>query len=489
MGKIVAWVVGIVTTALVGAGVTAVVASIIATVAVGVVLAAGAVAIANKMAKAMTPDMGSAAEFAAQGAQGIMVNKTGSSQSIPVIYGETRTGGIRVFAETEGTVGSGDDEVNNAYLHMAFVISEGEINRCSAVYFDGVLAATCPTNGASDPSYWTVQPDWVVDGARKVDIYFREGTDGQTEASVLGNIKGAWTPHFKGIAYAYLRLEYDADVWKNGVPQVTFQIQGKKVPSTSNGTSLSYSDNPARCILDYLTNTRYGKGIAPADLDLPSFAAAETYCNTKGFETRGNVTTNGTIYANLIDLLTSCRGYIAFGNKYKLLIDQVDTGPVMLAITKHNTVGNIDYVLGDKTTMFNKMTAKFLNESTDYKDDIKVLDSTALRTADNGLVLEAEIPLPFTKTASVVETILREEINQSRQSHMVAMKVTVEGIDLQVGDKVSVTNETFGITNKLFRVMTTVIEPSSEVNLTLREYDADVYGSSIITDALVDNND
>ena len=103
--------------------------------------------------------------------------------------------------------------------------------------------------------------------------------------------------------------------------------------------------------------------------------------------------------------------------------------------------------------------------------------------------LEANIPLPFTKTASVVEQILIEEINQSRQSHMIQLKCTVEAIDLQVGDKVTVTNSTFGITNKEFRVMSTVVEPSSEVTLSLREYDSAVYGSSIITNARNDDND
>ena len=480
MSKVVA-VVAYIAAALVGAGVTAVVATVIATVAVGVVLAAGATAIANKMIKSMTPEMGTAAEFDVQGSQGIMVNKTGSSQTIPVIYGETRTGGIRVFAEANDT--------DNKFLHLVFVIAEGEIEKCSRVYFDGVEAAVLQgdADGVSNPTNWLVNSPWSDDGG-KVDIYFRPGTDAQTEITQLGDIKGSWTPHFKGIAYAYLRLEYNEEVWTNGVPNITFDVKGKKVPATSDGTSLSYSDNPARCILDMLTNTRYGKGIAPADLDLTSFASAETYCDTKGFELRGNVTTNGTIYANLIDMLTSCRGYVAFGNKYRLLIDRADSS-TPFEITKHNTVGNVDYVLGDKKSMFNKMTAKFLNASTDYKDDIVVKSSATLKTYDNGLDLEAEIPLPFTKTKSVVEQILTEEINQSRQSHMIQLKVTVEGIDLQVGDLVNVTNETFGITQKTFRVMGTIIEPSSEVTLSLREYDVNVYGSSIITNSRADDND
>jgi len=480
MAKIVAAAISYGAGLLVGAGVAAATATVVSYVVVGIALAAGAVAIANKLQKAMTPDLGSAAEFAAQGAQGIMVNKTGSSQSIPVIYGKTRTGGTRAFVHTEGTVG----DYENAYLHLVFAIGEGEMNKCSEIFFDGVSAGTCSSAGATDPGSWSISSPW----SGKVNMYFRPGTDSQ---SAIGDLtsKASWTdPRFRGIAYAYLRLGYDEDVWKNGLPEVTFNVEGKKVPATSDGTTLGYSDNPARCVLDYLTNTRYGKGIAPADLDLTTFASAETYCNTKGFHTRGNVSTNGTLHANLIDILSSCRGYLAFGNRYRLLIDKASS-ETPFELTKDNIIGNIDYILGDKTTMFNKMTAKFIDESTEYKDNIKVLASSSLKTADNGMDLETEIPMPFTKTASVVNQILTEEINQSRQSHMIQLKCTVDAIDLQVGDLVNVTNETFGITQKTFRVLNTIIEPSSEVTLALREYDANVYGSSIITNELADNND
>ena len=462
-------------------------ATAIATVIVGAVAIGGAIALSKKMKESMAPDMGSAADFQATGAQGIMVNKTGSSQSIPVIHGETRTGGIRVFAETEGTVGSGDDEINNAYLHVVYVIGEGEMNRCSQVLFDGVVAATTSTTGASDPGDWSVNAPWSDDGG-KLQVYFRPGTDSQSAISSLTS-KASWTdPRFRGLAYAYLRLEYDSEVWTNGLPEVTFQVQGVKVASTSDGTSLSYSHNPARCVLNYLVNTRYGKGIDPADLDLPSFASAETYCDSHGFHCRGNVVTSGTLYSNLIDLLSSCRGYIAFGNKYRLLIDKASS-ETPFEITEANTIGSLEYSLSGKETMFNKLTAKFLDEDTEYKDNVKVLDSSALRTKDNGMELEAEIPLPFTKTLTTVTQMLTEEINQSRQSHTIGVKCTVEAINLEVGDLVNVTNETFGITQKTFRVLNTVIESNNEISLLCKEYDADVYGSSIITDELADNND
>ena len=430
-------------------------------------------------------DMGSAADFAQSGNQGIMVNKTGSSQSIPVIYGETRTGGIRVFAHTEGTVGSGDDEINNAYLHLAFVIAEGEVGACKKIYFDGVEAGSTSTTGSSDHGNWSIASPW----SGKVQMYFRPGTDSQAEITQLGDLKGSWSPHFKGIAYAYLRLEYESDVWTNGLPEITFLIDGKKTRDPNNlGATPTSNNRPARAVLDYLTNTRYGKGLSTDDLDMASFIAADTYANNHGFECRGNLITSGTLYANLNDLLSSCRGYLTFGNKYRLLIDQ-ESNETPVEITDANTVGNLQYDLADKSQLYNKMTAKFLDAATEYKDNVKVLTSSALKTKDNGLDLEAEISLPFTKTLSVATQILTEEINQSRQSHTISLTCTVEAIDIQVGDLVNITNETFGITSKTFRVLSSSLDPSNEVTLVCREYDEHVYGSSIITDELADNND
>jgi hypothetical protein len=454
-------------------------AGTVATVVGGAILVAGAVVVAKAVGKMFMPDMSA---YSTQGSQGVLVNRTGSNVAIPVIYGKTRTGAARIFTHTEGTVGSGDDAIENAYMHLVYAISEGEINACKKIFFDGEEVMTTSATGAN--SSWTFTNS-TYDGY--VQAYFRPGTDSQTAISQLANCT-TWSgsPRYRGIAYVYMRLEYNSEVFKNGLPEVTFLVEGKKVPSTSNPSSLSYSDNPARCILDYLTNTRYGKGIDPADIDLTTFQAAETYYSSKGFHVRGNLDTNANIYVNLLDLFTSCRSFLAFGNKYRLVAEKTES-TVSLTLNDSNTVGDVTYALGDKKSMFNRLKAKFMNEATEYHDDIKIVESATLKSYDNGLVLEAEIPLPYTKTTSVAQQIMTEEINQSRQSHVVELTATVEAIDLQAGDIVQVTNSTFGITNKKFRVMSTEVHPSSEVGLILREYDPDVYGSSIITNYKGDN--
>lgn len=456
----------------------------IATVVGGIVLAAGAVIVAKAVKKIFTPEIpnmdelggGPGTDFAQSGSQGILINKSGSSSNIPVIYGLTRTGGMRTFIGTAGT--------DNSNLHMVFVLGEGEMNACKKIFFDGVEVMT--TTATGNNSTWTFT-ETKYDGL--VDAYFQSGTTTQT---ALSGLSGAttWTgsPDHKGLAYMYLDLTYDSEIWKNGLPVITFEVEGKLVPDTSTGTSRSYSDNPARCILDYLISDTYGKGIDVADLDLASFQAAESYYTTKGFHCRGNLDTKARMYTNMVDLFTSCRSYLAFGNKYRLIAEKAES-TVQLTLDDSNTIGNVTYVLADKKTMFNKLKARFMNESTEYRDDIAIVESTALQTADNNHVLEAEIPLPYTKTSSVAEQLLIEEINESRQSHMIELTATVEAINLQVGDLVQVTNQTFGITNKKFRVIETTIEPTSEVKLVLKEYDDDVYGSSIITDAKDDNND
>ena len=459
----------------------------LAVVVGGVVLAAGAVIIAKAAVKILTPeipsfeDMGGGAgggsDFATQGSQGILINKSGTNQKLPVVYGETRTGGIRTFIDTSGS--------ENATLHQVFVLSEGEINACKKIFFDGLEVMSTTTVGANNNN-WTFT-DSKYDG--HITAQFFPGTTTQTApASLSGAASWSGSPDHKGIAYMYFQFEYDADVWKNGLPIITFLVEGKKVPETTNTNNRSFSDNPARCILDYLISNQYGKGIDPADIDLTSFQSAETYYNTKGFHVRGDLDTKARMYGNLLDLFTSCRSYLAFGNKYRIIAERADS-TVQLHLTDANTIGNVTYVLADKKTMFNKLKAKFMNETTEYRDDVRIVESTTLQANDNNHVLEAEIPLPYSKTAAVVEQLMTEEINDSRQSHMVELTATVEAIDLQVGDIVELTNDTFGITQKKFRVTETTVEPTSEVKLVLKEYSDSVYGSSIITDYKADNND
>ena len=62
------------------------------------------------------PDMGNAGSEA-QRQHGVLIQRQGSVEQIPVVYGYRKVGGMIAFAETGST--------DNKYLYVAYVFSEG----------------------------------------------------------------------------------------------------------------------------------------------------------------------------------------------------------------------------------------------------------------------------------------------------------------------------------------------------------------------------
>ncbi len=60
--------------------------------------------------------------------QGITVNKQSNVARIPVVYGERKIGGVRVF------VGSGSTD--NKYLYVCLAVAEGEIDSFQGIYIN-----------------------------------------------------------------------------------------------------------------------------------------------------------------------------------------------------------------------------------------------------------------------------------------------------------------------------------------------------------------
>jgi len=118
-----------------------------------------------------------------------------------------------------------------------------------------------------------------ADGLFLIETY--TGTTGQAASQELIDNIDYWTSAHqgKGIAYAMVRLKYDRDNFI-GIPQITADIKGVKVKTYDGATwTTQWSDNPAWCIRDYLTNSLYGQGIDEALIDDDSFYAAAQYCD------------------------------------------------------------------------------------------------------------------------------------------------------------------------------------------------------------------
>ncbi len=411
-------------------------------------------------------------------ATGMLVNKSANDAPIPVVYGQRKVGGTRVLMEITGD--------NNEYLHMVLALSEGEINSFENIYLNDVLS--------TDSRFDDV-----------LNIYTHTGSDTQVADSNLVANVNEWTANhqLKGTAYLYLKLKYDQDAYASGLPTITADIKGTKVYD-SRIAATAWSDNPVLCIRDYLTNTRYGRGIESSQIDDTSFNTAANYCDenvTIGGVSKARYTCNGVVDTSqgsmdvLKKLLTACRGFLIFsGGKYKLVIDKPETAG--FTFSEDNIIGAWSINLGNKNSQFNRMRANFFNPDRQWQPDIALVDSTTLRTQDNGLLLEKTIDLPFTSDIDRAKMITTINLNQSRQQISCEFTATIEGLKAEVGDLVYIKHSTPGWASlnagsgKLFRVLRITLQNNDEVRIVAIEYDANAYdfGTIQVSDSAPNTN-
>jgi hypothetical protein len=440
------------------------------------------------------------AKKAADDMAGVLLNKESNIQPIPVIYGERRVGGVRVYMKTHG-------QTKNEYLTMAVVLAEGEINSVSDLRIDDIPI--------SDPRF-----------SGLFNYEYKLGSDGQTKSTVLsGSSPAGWTDDHKlsGVAYIAIRLKWDQDVF-SGIPDITAVVKGKKIydprlDSTVSGGSGSHrsddsstwawSDNPSLCIRDYLTNNRYGKGLSESSIDTASFIEAADDCDSftvtpysggpsshKIFETNAVLDTGTELFENIQTLLLGCRGFLPFTEgKYALKIDQASTS--QLTLTTDNIIGGISIAAPSKSEKFNRVVAKFPNPSTSWQPDSvtwpnpesqnasEAAIAATFLTEDNDEILTEDIDLETITDLYAARDLARILCLRSRSGTNVSLRANSDALDLAVGDVVQVTHPTPAWTNKKLQVQEIGINYDGTVSLILLDYDATIYAYEIAEEELV----
>tara|TARA_R110002049_G_scaffold309141_1_gene517561 strand:+ start:2185 stop:4578 length:2394 start_codon:yes stop_codon:yes gene_type:complete len=394
--------------------------------------------------------------------RGARSNIINAAQPLPIAYGKTRIKGSRVFADV-----GGDD---NKYLHMVFALCEGEIEAVDNVYFNDVAYNNARFTGLYH----------FGDG-----LNAHLGADSQTADSSLVSQSSKWTSAHQGngVAYVYVRLEFDAEAFPS-IPIVTFDIRGKKVVDVVTGGAATYSNNPANVLYDYLTSTRYGRSVSASEIDLTAFQVAHAACastvSNAPEPSQAQYTADGIInidqdaISNISNILTSCRGFLTHsGGTYSLLVDGVTSST--FDFDDSNIIGNVTVDGPSKSSRVNRIRVKFYDEDTKYEENYHAEDDSTYRTEDNGAVLEKQFSLSFTTNRYRVKRIARADLEQSRRSEIIKFKSNFSALKVEVGSVVTVTRASFGWTSKPFRIIEVRFSPDDDIEFTAREYSNDVY--------------
>ena len=417
-----------------------------------------------------------------QGSSGsILVNSREAAAPQDFVYGEVRKGGVVTFYEATGT--------DNTYLHQVIVLAGHEVNSIGDIYINDEVVSIDGNNLVTGDTWQNKIRIKKHDGSQTT-----ADSDLVSETTVDSNFKGL------GIAYLYVRYEYDQDVFANGVPLITAVVEGKKVYDPRTATT-SYSNNAALCIRDFLTSSY---GLSDNAIDDISFASAANECDENvtlaGSGTEKRYTLNGIVKADrslgdvLGDMVTACAGTLFWGSGYWKLKAGAYSSPVK-TLTLDDLRGPIN--LQTRISMqdnFNTVRGTFNDAEQDWiTADYPEITSATFKTEDNGEEALLDLQLPFTTSSATAQRLAKLTLYRGREQMTLSADFGLEAFQIEVGDIIAFTNSRYGFSAKEFEVIGWRFASDQDagdlrVNLTLRETSQSAFDWNAEETDIVSNN-
>ena len=466
------------------------------------------------------PDVGAAAEASRQ--QGVLVQRHGSVESIPVVYGYRKVGSIVTFAETGST--------DNKYLWVAHVLSEGQIGGLRTLLLDDNLLSDSVVTAlnagnvvdVADGKYsgrvrlqlfkgaYTTDPSSLTQPVRQYCFF---NTDSVTPPN--------WTNDmvYNGLAVVFARYEWkkvttqadqDSNPFGYDIPKLTTEMYGKLLspaPSTApaneydndsvryqnittgTGVVIGYT-NPVEVLLDYLRNPRYGKGLKNSDIDWASWNIASQKCATEVTYVSGVkgpimsmnfvLDTSQTIFSNTKTLLTNFRAYMPYVNgKYKLKIEDAGnatdilsgSADVVMTFTKNDIVGNLVWTGIERASKFNQVVVTYVDPDNKWSNqDVVYPELESERQTyidqDGGRENKGTFTAGGVTNAIMAKDLARIIFWKSRLSDSLSVTLSTSAMDLEPGDCIHVSgNVTTFDTTSPWRVISTQVNNDMTVTV------------------------
>jgi len=288
------------------------------------------------------------------------------------------------------------------------------------------------------------------------------GADDQAASTDLINEFPGWdSDHtLSGIAYIYIRLEYNRDIFTQGIPNVSAVVKGKKVydPRT---TGYAWSDNAALCIRDYLTSD-YGFNCDSTEINDTYFTSAANHCEESVTLTTGGsqdrYTCNGVLDTasapsdNLNALVAALAGTVTYvqgqfrchAGVYDATVGDITTA--MLA-------GGVK--IQARTTrqqLFNAVQGTYTDPNKNWQPtDFPAVTNDTYTAQDNQQIFK-DIQLPFTNQPEAAQRIAKVILEQARQGITIELPLKHSALPYAVWDTFTYTDPVLGWDHKVFRI-------------------------------------
>lgn len=421
----------------------------------------------------------------------------GTIEPQKVVYGEAVVSGPIFFVGVAGT--------DNRDLYHGIALTGHEIQAITDIYFDDEIIANSAisSNAVTSGTYGPVDGDTICFVEKKL------GTATQTSSSLLTSTFTPWTSAHQGKGISYIVTKYvltdgSQELWDRLTPRnIKALVKGKNDiydprldvaagnaagTNPSSATYQAWSDNPALCVANYLTDTHIGLGVATSKIDWASIVTAADACDVSvvvpNSGTQKRFTANGVIFAtdsyraSLNKLLSSMNGSVLYSNGvytvkagiYEAPTESLDEDDLTGTITVKTSV--------ERGERFNTIRPIIIDPAQKHKSsEVPQVQLTSAVSRDNNEVLTRDIQLPFTNSSYMAQRIANRQIQLSDQQTVLNFPANLSALNIDVGDRVSVTVAELSYSNKVFRCVGWTFSDSQDgaVNLTLIEDDSGSY--------------
>jgi hypothetical protein len=413
---------------------------------------AGTQLVLSAISQKLAPDI-NIPEIGTNLQSGTTVTTKGAINPHRIIYGKTRVGGTIVYAETTS---------NNDFLHLVIAVAGHEVNSFTKIFFNED-EVPLTQDGSDSNGIARLFPSSGNEYEGKARIKKHLGADAQVaDADLVSEITQWTTNHrLRGVAYVYVRLNFDSDVYPNGVPNISFEVQGKKVFDPRTSTT-AFSSNPALCIRDYLLDSNYGLDADAAEINDTNFQAVANTCDedvTLSSGTEDRFTLNGSFELkqspkNIIEnMLSSIAGNLIYSNGQFKLRAAVYSTPTVTLSEEHFRSGITLNTRVSKKELFNAVKGLYSEPANNYQpQDYPILTSSTFETEDNSERIFGEFNFPFTTSSTTVQRLAKIQLQKARQQISMVATFDLNAFQLDIGDTVQITNSRLGFSSKTFEL-------------------------------------
>jgi len=380
-----------------------------------------------------------------------------------IIYGTVRVPGVLTFAHITN---------NNYDLHQVYTIAGHEVQAINYVYLDDARI----TFDGSGEGVATGEVKNGASGTNYLNVFAMHRALGGPNQDAIGELVtralAFWTQNHRqrNHAHVYLRFHWNAEKYPENLPDVTFEVQGEKCydPRTA---SISFTQNAALCIGDFLMDQKYGCKIPISRIYVGSGSSDEgslwwaaDICdeevNLVGGGTEARYTLNGYFDASrtrreiLEEMLTAMGGSITYSGGLWKFWPAAWRAPAQ-AFEEGDILGDINVQTHvPRRDSFNAVKGTYASALHNYEEtDFPPVTNALYLSQDNDERIWEDIVLPFTTSGSAAQRLAKIALEKQRQQISIEFTAKLKALQCEVPDNITVTYSRFGWTSKAFELI------------------------------------